>query len=35
MEIVKGSSGVSAAPSELEGQYAEAWGKNIWSDMLG
>jgi len=35
MEIVPGSSGVSAAASELEGQYAEAWGRNIWSDMLG
>lgn len=35
MEIVKGASGVSTAPNELEGQYAEAWGRNIWSDMLG
>ena len=35
MEIVPGGSGVSAAASELEGQYAEAWGRNIWSDMLG
>jgi len=35
MEIVLGGSGVSAAASELEGQYAEAWGRNIWSDMLG
>ena len=35
MEIVPGASGVSAAASELEGQYAEAWGRNIWSDMLG
>ncbi len=35
MEIVKGATGVSTAPNELEGQYAEAWGKNIWSDMLG
>jgi sulfide dehydrogenase [flavocytochrome c] flavoprotein chain len=34
MEIVPGGSGVSAAASELEGQYAEAWGRNIWSDML-
>jgi hypothetical protein len=25
---------VSAAPSELEGTYAESWGKNIWADML-
>jgi len=35
MEIVPGGSGVSAAASEQEGQYAEAWGRNIWSDMLG
>lgn len=34
MEIVPGTSGVSAAASELEGQYAEAWGRNIWTDML-
>lgn len=34
MEVVKGASGVSAGPSELEGQYAEAWGRNIWNDML-
>ncbi|HEX7812818.1 MAG TPA: NAD(P)/FAD-dependent oxidoreductase [Burkholderiales bacterium] len=34
MEIVPGASGVSAAASELEGQYAEAWGRNIWADML-
>lgn len=34
MEIVQGASGVSAAASELEGQYAEAWGRNIWADML-
>lgn len=35
MEIVPGASGVSAAANELEGQYGEAWGRNIWSDMLG
>jgi NADPH-dependent 2,4-dienoyl-CoA reductase/sulfur reductase-like enzyme len=34
MEVVKGASGVSGAPSELEGQYAEAWGRNIWNDMF-
>jgi hypothetical protein len=34
MEIVQGASGVSAAASELEGRYAEAWGRNIWADML-
>lgn len=26
--------GVSAAPSEQEGQYAFAWANNIWSDVL-
>ena len=26
--------GVSAKPSELEGQYAAAWAVNIWSDVL-
>jgi sulfide dehydrogenase [flavocytochrome c] flavoprotein chain len=35
MEIVQGASGVSAAAGELEGQYAESWGRNIWADMLG
>lgn len=34
MLIVEGASGVSSAASELEGQYAEAWGRNIWNDML-
>ena len=34
MEIVPGASGVSDSASELERQYAEAWGKNIWADML-
>jgi NADPH-dependent 2,4-dienoyl-CoA reductase/sulfur reductase-like enzyme len=34
MVVVPGASGVSAAPSELEGAYAESWGKNIWADML-
>lgn len=32
---VPGSGGVSAQRSELEGAYANAWAKNIWSDMLG
>jgi len=35
MEIIPGASGVSAAASEQEGQYAQAWGNNIWADMLG
>lgn len=26
--------GVSDKPSELEGDYAQAWAKNIWSDVL-
>jgi NADPH-dependent 2,4-dienoyl-CoA reductase/sulfur reductase-like enzyme len=26
--------GVSEAPSELEGAYAEAWAQNIWADAL-
>ncbi len=26
--------GVSENPSELEGNYAQAWAKNIWSDVL-
>lgn len=26
--------GVSASPSEQEGQYANAWATNIWSDVL-
>jgi NADH dehydrogenase FAD-containing subunit len=32
---VQGSGGVSGAPSVAEGGYAEAWGRNIWSDALG
>ncbi len=31
---VKGSGGVSSARSELEGQYAWSWARNIWADML-
>jgi sulfide dehydrogenase [flavocytochrome c] flavoprotein subunit len=34
MAVAQGASGVSAAPNELEGSYAESWGKNIWADML-
>ncbi len=34
MVVAPGASGVSVAPSELEGTYAESWGKNIWADML-
>ena len=35
MKAVPGSGGVSVAANELEGQYAMAWAKNIWSDALG
>ena len=28
------SGGVSTAASELEGQYAMAWARNIWADTL-
>ena len=31
---VPGSGGVSAAPGELEGQYALDWARNIWADTL-
>jgi sulfide dehydrogenase [flavocytochrome c] flavoprotein chain len=34
MVVAPGASGVSTAPSELEGTYAESWGRNIWGDML-
>ena len=35
METVQGSGGLSPAPSEVEAQYALAWARNIWHDMLG
>jgi sulfide dehydrogenase [flavocytochrome c] flavoprotein chain len=35
MKTVPGSGGVSAQASELEGQYAMTWAKNIWADALG
>jgi len=31
---IKESSGVSNAPSEIEGGYAQAWASNIWNDVL-
>jgi sulfide dehydrogenase [flavocytochrome c] flavoprotein chain len=34
MVTVEGSGGLSKEPNELEGQYALAWAKNIWADML-
>jgi NADPH-dependent 2,4-dienoyl-CoA reductase/sulfur reductase-like enzyme len=33
-ETVPGSGGLSPAPTALEGDYAFAWARNIWSDML-
>jgi len=35
MVVAPGSSGVSAAASEQEGVYGEAWGRNILVDTLG
>lgn len=35
MRAVPGSGGISAQSSELEGQYAMTWAKNIWADALG
>ncbi len=34
VQPVKGAGGVSAARSEMEGQIALGWAKNIWADML-
>jgi NADPH-dependent 2,4-dienoyl-CoA reductase/sulfur reductase-like enzyme len=34
-KVVAGASGVSAAPSELEGRYAWNWARTIWADTLG
>jgi sulfite dehydrogenase len=34
VQPVKGSGGLSAGPSEMEGKFALAWAKNIWADML-
>lgn len=35
LKTVPGSGGLSAAANALEGEYANAWAKNIWADMLG
>jgi len=35
MKVVPGSGGLSSGPTELEGNYGNAWARNIWSDMLG
>lgn len=32
--VVPGSGGLSAAPSELEGEYGMNWARNIWADTL-
>jgi sulfide dehydrogenase [flavocytochrome c] flavoprotein subunit len=34
MAAVEGTVGVSGTWSEIEGSYAQAWAKNIWSDTL-
>ncbi len=34
MLAVPGSGGLSSAATELEGQYAMAWARNIWADSL-
>ena len=33
-KVVQGAGGLSAAPSELEGSYANNWARTIWADML-
>jgi sulfide dehydrogenase [flavocytochrome c] flavoprotein subunit len=35
MKAVPGSGGVSGAMSEIEGNYATNWARNIWADTLG
>jgi NADPH-dependent 2,4-dienoyl-CoA reductase/sulfur reductase-like enzyme len=35
MLVVPGSGGLSSAPSEQEGAFADAWAHNIWYDSLG
>ncbi len=34
MSVVKGSGGLSTVPSDLEGQYAWGWARNIWAEAL-
>lgn len=34
MLTVHGAGGISTEASSLEGQYAQAWARNIWADML-
>jgi sulfite dehydrogenase len=33
-KAVKDAGGLSPAPSELEGKFANAWARNIWADIL-
>ncbi|MCX7214813.1 MAG: NAD(P)/FAD-dependent oxidoreductase [Burkholderiales bacterium] len=33
-KVVQGAGGLSAEPSELEGNYANNWARTIWADML-
>jgi hypothetical protein len=32
--VVKGSGGLSTQANTMEGDYAMAWARNIWADML-
>jgi sulfide dehydrogenase [flavocytochrome c] flavoprotein subunit len=34
-KAVAGAGGLSSAPTDIEGKFAEAWAKNIWADTLG
>ena len=33
-KVVQGAGGLSAEPTELEGNYANNWARTIWADML-
>jgi NADPH-dependent 2,4-dienoyl-CoA reductase/sulfur reductase-like enzyme len=33
-KVVQGAGGLSTAPTELEGSYANNWARTIWADML-
>lgn len=34
MVVAEGSAGVSESPSKREGEYALAWARNLWADMM-
>ncbi len=34
-KAVTGAGGLSSAPTDIEGKFAEGWAKNIWADTLG